>query len=231
MHNRILSLLMALILVFALAVNTSAVDDAVIMPDLTEKGSLTFVMDVNGVKLDSGNLNMYYVATVEKVTEKQYDFRLLDALTAVGATLDTDDLYDSVQAQQLLAHAHKALEQYLTLPIKDGQVRFDGLDAGLYLVWQRPEDASDGYDAMLPFLISVPKWQNGMYVLNVDADPKVPLETEPTEPPPPPPPPPPELPKTGQLNWPVPVMAVAGVILIFVGWLSCLRRKRSENEE
>ena len=160
-----------------------------------------------------------------------YDFRLLDTLAAAGATLNTDDLYNGAQAEDLLAHAQALSAQYLSQPIRDGKVHFADLEAGLYLVWQRPEDASEGYDAIAPFLISVPKWQNGKYTLHVDADPKVPLETEPTEPPPPPPPPPPELPKTGQVNWPVPVMAVAGVILIFVGWLSCLRRKRSENEE
>ena len=231
MHNRILAILLALILVVAFAVNASAVEETVSMPDLSKKGSLTFTMDVDGEPLDSGNLNLYHVATVVQVTDKRYDFRLLEELTAIGATLDTDDLYDSVQAQRLLIHAQDALDDYLTLPIENGKVRFNGLETGLYLVWQRPDDASDGYDAILPFLISVPKWQNGMYTLNVDADPKVPFETKPTEPPPPTPPPPPDLPQTGQLNWPVPVMTVAGVTLVITGWALCLRRKRIEDEE
>ena len=131
----------------------------------------------------------------------------------------------------MLQAAKSVLTDYLRAPIADGKVSFSDLKAGLYLVWQDDADASDGYDAIHPFLISVPRWQNGAYAMHVEADPKVPLETEPTTPPPPPPPPPPELPQTGQLNWPVPVMAVTGMALFVVGWILCWRGKRMENEK
>ena len=55
MKNRILSLLMALVIIFAFAVNASAAD----MPDFSQKGSLEIIMDVDGVPLDGGFLNMY----------------------------------------------------------------------------------------------------------------------------------------------------------------------------
>jgi LPXTG-motif cell wall-anchored protein len=231
MKNRILSLLLALGLVFAFAVNASATELPVEMPDLGEKGSLSFTMDVDGEPLDSGRLNLYYVATVEPVDKKQYDFRLVEALAAAGAQLDTGALQNGAQAVQLLEKAMQVLPGYRSAPIEDGKVSFAELDAGLYLVWQREADASEGYAAIQPFLISVPRLQNGSYVMHVVADPKVPFETEPTEPPPPPPPPPPDLPQTGQLNWPVPVMGFAGVVLFITGWVLCVRRKRIEHEE
>lgn len=232
MYNRILAVLLALILVVGFAVNVSATEQKVgTMPDLSQDGSLTFLMDVDGEPLEGGSLSLYYVATLTQVTESQYDFRLLDALIADGATLDTGDLYDSEQAQALLVHARKVLGQYQSSPITEGKVRFDGLQTGLYLVWQRPEDATAGYDAIAPFLISVPKWQDGDYALDVEAGPKVPLETEPTEPPPPPPPPPPEFPHTGQLNWPIPLMAICGVVLLILGWILCAGRKRCDHEK
>jgi hypothetical protein len=232
MYNRILSILVALSLLFVCAVKTSAMaQESATMPDLTQKGSLTFTMDVEGVPLDSGSLNLYYVATVTLMTHKQYDFRLLDALAAAGGRLNTQDLYDDEQAWDLLIVAQDALDQYLTQPIRDGKACFTALEAGLYLAWQSPDDASEGYDAIAPFLISVPRLQDEVYVMDVEADPKVPLETEPTTPPPPPPPPPPELPQTGQLNWPVPVMAVTGMALFVVGWILCWRGKRMENEK
>jgi hypothetical protein len=234
MHNRILAILVGLSMLFAFAVNASGAEAVETMPDLTQKGSLTFRMDVDGVPLDGGKLNLYYVATVELVSEKVYDFRLLDALVRGGGTLDTQALYDGVQAQRLLGCAQEVLEGYLSAPIAAGRAQFSDLEAGLYLIWQRPEDATAGYAAIAPFLISVPKWQDGQYTLQVVADPKVPFETEPTEPPPsttPPPPPPPELPQTGQLNWPVPVMAVTGALLIIVGWILCAGRKRCEHEK
>ena len=227
MYNRILAILMAVSLSFVLAVNTSAAEGG--LPDLTQKGSLTFTMDVDGVSLDSGNLNMYFVAAAE-YTEGAYDFKLLDELVNGGATLDADDLYDDVQAIQLLSFAQDILDDYLSRPIEDGNVCFTDLKAGLYLVWQRPEDASEGYDAIAPFLISIPKLQGGKITLHVTAKPKVPLETTPTTPPPPPPPPPPNVPQTGQLNWPVPVMAVSGAVLMLVGWVLCAGRKRCDDE-
>ena len=102
MYNRILAILLALVLVFAFTVNASASDMPVEMPDLSQKGSLEFTMDVDGVPLDSGSLNLYYVATVTQVEEGRYDFQLVDKLTDTGAKLDTNDLYDGVQAEKLL---------------------------------------------------------------------------------------------------------------------------------
>ena len=229
MYNRILAVLLALAMVFAFAVNVSASDMPVEMPDLSLKGSLEFTMDVDGVPLDTGSLNLYYVANIIQVEEDRYDFQLVRELADAGAKLDTNDLYDGVQAEKLLESSKAVLPDYLTASIVDGKASFADLNAGLYLVWQNEEDASEGYAAIHPFLISVPRWQNGAYAMHVDADPKVPFETEP--PTPPPPPPPPHLPQTGQLNWPVPVMAISGVILLITGWALCLRRKRIENEE
>ena len=233
MKNRILSLATALVLLFAMVISASAAlaDEPVTMPDLTKEGSLRLTMDVAGEPLTDGYLNVYRVADVVLVSEHVYDFRLLDSLASAGATLDTQDLYDGAQSDALLEIAREVLPEYLRAPIEEGQVYFPDLETGLYLVWQADADASTGYDPIHPFLISVPRWQNGAYTLYVDADPKVPLHTEPTEPPPPPPPPPPELPQTGQLNWPIPAMAAAGAVLLIVGWILLAGRKRAGNEE
>ena len=232
MRKRILTILLALILVTTFAVDAFAAEEGtMIMPDLSQKGSLTLIMYAGGKPLNSGKLNLYQVATVTKVTDQQYDFQLLEELAAIGATLNTSDLYNKNQAQELLLYAQDALDQYRTLPIENGKVRFEDLDTGLYLVWQHPDDASTGYNAILPFLISVPKWQNGNYELDVEATPKVPIETVPTEPPPPPPPPPPDLPQTGQLNWPIPLMAVSGAVLLIIGLILCTSRKRCGHEK
>lgn len=230
MKNKILSLLMALGLVFAFAVNASATAVNNTLPDLNQKGSLSFTMEVDGVALDTGSLKLYRVADIVRVDDTHYDFRLVDALSA--ATLNTEDLSDSAQAEALLDAAKKALPAPLSAPISEGQAVFKELETGLYLVWQAEADASENYAAIQPFLISVPRLQNGSYALDVKALPKVPFTPPPTtEPPPPPPPPPPDLPQTGQLNWPVPIMAITGLILVIVGWSLCWRRRRIENEK
>ena len=52
-----------------------------------------------------------------------------------------------------------------------------------------------------------------------------------TSEPPTPPPPPPDLPQTGQLNWPIPTMAIAGAVLLVLGWILLAGRKRVDHEE
>lgn len=40
----------------------------------------------------------------------------------------------------------------------------------------------------------------------------------------------PELPQTGQLNWPIPVLVIAGLVLFMLGWSMFFKPKRDANE-
>lgn len=227
MKKRILSLLFALVLASCLSLTVYASHP---VPDLSKKGSITFVMNMDDVLLDGGRLNLYKVADIIEVNGN-YGFRLIDALW--GADVDLDKLTDPAVADRLLTLAKAARLPAVTVPIAEGRAAFPDLSAGLYLVWQADADATEGFSPIQPFLISIPKFQDGEYILDIIADPKVPLETEPTEPtepPPPPPPPPPHLPQTGQLNWPVPVMAALGSVLFVLGLILYSGRKAADDE-
>lgn len=228
MKNRILSILLALVLMFVLAVNASATTE---MPPLDEKGSLTLVMSYDGKALEDGKVNILRIGSVEEVADGKYDFHIFAPLGRESIT--QEELYDPDVAKELLKNGKKQyMKNILSAPILDGSVVFQDLEAGLYVVWQEEVDACDGLSAFQPFLISVPRWQYDHYDLNVVAAPKVPMKPEPTEPPgPPPPPPPPELPYTGQLNWPIPVMAVLGTMLMVIGLILCANRKRDGYEK
>jgi LPXTG-motif cell wall-anchored protein len=39
------------------------------------------------------------------------------------------------------------------------------------------------------------------------------------------------LPQTGQLNWPIPAMAIAGAVLLVLGWILLAGRKRAGHAE
>lgn len=231
MKNRILSMLMALVLVFALAVNASATSE---MPQLHEKGSLTIVMHYNGTPLNSGKLNALRVGAVEELSGGSYDFRIFAPLGRERVT--QHELYSPQVAEELLAAGKKLYARdILSAPIENGNASFADLDTGLYLVWQEAGDVSEGLSAIQPFLISVPRWENDHYTLDVVASPKVPLLPEPTEPSTtptePPDKPPPQLPQTGQLNWPIPIMATVGLLLLIIGLLLCAGRKRRDYEK
>ena len=109
-------------------------------------------------------------------------------------------------AAELAAYAGRA-EVLCTAATADekGVVCFAGLGEGLYLLMQ-----ADGLFA--PFLVTVPL--DGDYT--VDATPKMTLA--PTAPTPTPAPTEPKLPQTGQLWWPVPVLAVLGLFCVAIGW-------------
>ena len=119
-----------------------------------------------------------------------------------------------------------------TQSVKDGKATFSGLGVGLYLIVQNK--AAEGYTKLNPFLVSVPYMEDGQYCYHVTAAVKSELEREPETTPPTTPPstPPPNLPQTGQLNWPVPVLAAAGMVMLLLGtWFRSGRKKETEYEE
>lgn len=222
MKNRILSALLALVLMSALIVHASAAHP---VPDLSQNGSLTFVMDLDGTALDNGNLNLYKVGEIAE-DDGNYFFQLMDE-----REITKESQIDENLAKEMLTLAKEMSLTKLTAPIEEGSAEFTDLPVGLYVVWQDEKDATKGLFPIQPFLISVPRFQNGTYEPDVLAKPKNAPETIPPESTEPPPPPPPKLPQTGQLNWPVPVMALTGTMLFVMGWILCMSRKRIGNEK
>ena len=227
MKKRIVSLLIAMVLLCCMPFEAFALES---VPDLSAKGSITFQMSYGGVKLDGGRMNICKVGEFARV-DGDYVFRLLPSLG--GNVLSEKDAASSETAAKLLGLVKSKNLEKTSAPISKGQVVFKNLSVGLYLVWQDSGDATPGYSAIQPFLISIPQIEGSEYVYDIVCKPKVPLKPKPSTPPPPPntPPPPPELPPTGQLNWPVPVMGVAGFVLFVFGLIFDMREKRAENEK
>ena len=218
----------------------------------------------NDVPLRGGELTLYQVAAVKR-TDGSLSYAYTGDFTGCGVPLG--DLSDSTLADRLAKY----------LPTGVSGV------SGLYLVMQT--EASHGYEAIKPFLVSIPLPDGDSWIYDVDATPKVgatipdtpetppdtpdtPPETPETPPDTPDTPPDtpdipeqpdtpdtpvspdspdspvspdspdnpvspenpdnpvspsnpdkPVLPQTGQLNWPVPVLAVSGVLLFAAGWV------------
>ena len=219
MVNRIKAMAVVLLLVCGLTVPAFAAHP---VPDLSRPGSITFVMSLEGTALNGGKLNLYQVGEIVE-DDGNYSFGLIEALRGSGLSLT--DLSDAKLAQNLLEVAKAVKLPKITESIQEGAAVFSSLPVGLYLAFQNEADATKGYSALQPFFISVPQLQGDTYVLDIIARPKVPLK--PAPPTPPPPPPPPEIPPTGQLNWPVPVMASLGGLLLVLGLILCARGKRT----
>lgn len=187
------------------------------VPGETRTGSITVNMAYNGEAVTGGTLTAYRVGEIME-DDGNYSFGKTEAMAGFAGS------YDSLDSENLAKEvaafvAKNGVSTCTTVANTDGTVVFSSLEMGLYLIIQT--EASDGYDAVTPFLVAVPGNEDGIYVYDIDATPKMGTLTE-AEPEPEPTTPTtptgPTLPQTGQLNWPVPVLAVLGLLLMTLGW-------------
>lgn len=213
-------------LVLALILALSPLVQAHPVPDLTKNGTISIEIRFQGEAVDGGSMELYRVGDIVE-ENGNYFFALVPQLAHSGLSLD--DINDPALAGELARLVGDSGLESQSAPVEDGIAAFEDVAPGLYLVMQHK--AATGFAPLNPFLLSMPRYDNGTYVTDISARPKVPLETEPTEPtnptePTPPGPLVPQLPQTGQLNWPVPLLAVLGLTFFAVGWMLCFRSRR-----
>lgn len=224
-----------LIILLALTICGSMTAMAIETPDTDRSCSLTIGMDWEGEPLDGGSLTLCRVGTIVE-DDGDYHFALLPEL---GGGVLTEEELNAPDTARTLAEKSAELSLYtVTAPISEGKAVFEALATGLYVVTQK--EATEGYAAIRPFLVSMPVWNGECYVYDMEANPKVPLQPEPTqpsepsepsEPTEPTEPGEPDLPQTGQLNWPIPLMACTGLVLFCMGWMLYFRDKREHGHE
>jgi len=193
------------------------------VPDESKQGSITVKMEYNGKPVNGGIFTAYYVGEIRE-DDGNYSFvKTPDMASFPGdyTSLDSPelaaDIADYVKENNLPSRAQ--------VTNQNGKAVFSDLELGLYLIVQTK--SSKGFHRVSPFLVAVPMNQDGHYVYDVTAQEKIQLDqkpepTDPTDP---------LLPQTGQVNWPVPVLAVLGLLLFSAGWALRFQKKRDASEE
>lgn len=183
-------------------------------------GSITVTFIDDREIITDGEVIIYHVADVN-VSDEEYIYQYTDEWKSCGILLK--DVQSAAFAEQLEIYAKEQKIYGKKIPLDDkGSVRFTELQDGLYLVGQSVE--SKGYCPIKSFLLTIPVIENGEMIYNVEAFPKMEPETDkPDEENVPedseePKKQPTKLPQTGQLNWPIPIMAIIGLILFTIGW-------------
>ena len=208
MKRRILALIAAVLIVCGTSLTVFA-----ITPDELQSGTMKLTTSPNG------EVTIYRVGDLEE-DDGNYSFVL------IGAYAESDAKLDDIQAPELAAKLAETAKHDKSGIKKtadaEGKLTFD-VEAGLYLFVQ----TKAGKDGKLfnPFLISMPNCEDGVYTNEVDATPKIsiaPDEQETSKPTTKPGVSPGgstggRLPQTGQLNWPVPLLACSGLLLFIVG--------------
>lgn len=213
MRKQILSLIAAALLLCSLSLTAFAHP----VPDTTRTGSIHVTMQQDGAPVAGGSLTIYRVALLAE-DDGNYSFALTDEFAPTG--LGLEELQSATLAASFAQYAQdNAIPGRTQAIAADGTVTFE-TELGLYLVTQK--EPAPGYNAVEPFLVAVPNLDGEDYVYDVDAGPKITLTTAPTPvptaTPQPTTPPGPTLPQTGQLNWPVPLLAMLGLCLFVIGW-------------
>ena len=229
-----LALSMSLVLPLTSIPASAAESNETLDPD--RKGSIsitfTFYDEDTGktVPVAGGNsVGLYKVADAVYVDQAGWRFKADSRFAKIGEFPGTSEELD----KQNLDLAEKLEDMSRSYDFdygpkemnSKGEVSFDGLPVGLYLVMQAEQSKdSDKKYVIAPFLISIPlRDKSGALIYDVTAKAKpVGVVKEVV---PPPPPKPKRVPQTGQLWWPVMAFGTAGVLLVCAGLLRKSRRQ------
>ena len=224
-----LRVLLAAALILALTVGAAALD-------LTQTGSLSLTVATEQHAASKPEVVAYRVA------EGAIQNHNLVFVSLVGADYDFNNL-TTADVEALAAIDVTGLESYTVTGDEQGNVKFDDLPIGMYLVKLQ----NGGNFSMTSFVAPVPVGGSGGWDFSVEAAPKVSYYTPPYNPPTEELPDP-EVPKdqpeeeleeiededvplaelsdTGLLQWPIAVLIAGGLALIVVGVVVDRRARR-----
>lgn len=218
MKKRILCCLLCCIAILWLTAASAFAAD--LFPDPDRTGSIAFDFSAGGKDFPGGSVELRQVAALRADGE---NLDWCEDFVPVGLPIEALESNDCAGKLRLYAAAARIPATQVEIG-SNGLGKAQELAPGVYLMSQ--EEPFEGYLELSPALITLPLRESGQWIYDVDAMPKLETlreettvpTTEPT---------PPHLPQTGQTNWPVPVLALGGSVLILLG--ICLRRdKRNE---
>lgn len=220
--RKITVLLLALLLVASLCFTVSAHDVPVERDDCTIEIRIRY----NGENVDGGTLTVIKVGYVDEEDGNYFFSRVGD-----DALLEDVASADAVAALKKYYADNKGSISFetQTADAKEGICQFSGLSTGLYLVIQ--QTPAPGFSALNASLVSVPQLVDGVYEYNISVAIKSELKREDPTDPTPTAPTVPDLPQTGQLNWPIVVMAVVGMLMFLLGWVTYSKTAKKIHEE
>lgn len=185
------------------------------VPDIERTdGMIEVVLCDDGAPVVGGELKVVRVGYIYEENGDYSFHRFVD-------DAPVEEVQSAATAESMVQFFQSHKEQYAFDTLvssvgEEGKVQFQGLEMGLYLIMQ--DVPAPGYSAIKPFLVTLPYMQDGEYCYRISSAVKTALEREPvpTEPEPTKPSGD-KLPQTGQLNWPVPVLAVCGLVCVLIG--------------
>ncbi len=203
------------------------------LPDLSIRGTLTISMKKDGKIVSGGEFEIYHIAnTAESKGSLKYVFT--KNFKNCGLS------FDNIESDKFASDLENYIKSNKISGVRknvdnNGIVKFSQLEAGIYFVIQN--EAAKGYSKANPFTVSLPAFEDGKYNYKVNANPKFgfskpekPTQTttttvnpsKPTDN---------QLPKTGQLNLPIPILTALGGCMLVSGLVIRSSGRKEENEK
>lgn len=227
MIKRIWAIMMAVLLLLCLPVSACAAAHVVTAPS----GSITVKVVHNGTALKGLELTAYRVGDLVKTDSGKTEFQRVFVRKSLNEQIwsDPEGLAEELRTF-VKNNSHMTFAKQCKAADEKGNVMFDDCVPGVYLIVQERNYSLNGiaYGKMKHFLVTVP--YNGNYQVDVTGKTSLDVFQEPEATSPTRPgsgsPGGSRLPQTGQVNWPVPVLASSGMLLFFVGWILYRREEK-----
>lgn len=220
--------LFAVLLCLVCTLSASGIAAYAIDPIALDKDvSLTVTFESGGVCVPNGEFSLYRVADTDEWAHFTASGDFSGYMGTINGFETAEDWDAAAEALVRFAADNKIMPLQKKSTADDGTVTFsDGLKPGLYLV-TCAETVFKGYTyTALPALVCLPGRDDSSDALQYDVQ-VIAKAGGVLNPTPPPPEPPEDLPQTGMLWWPVPVLLVCGLLSVVIG---VTRRRSSENE-
>lgn len=227
-----ISMLFIVVLFIISSANITAL--AAELPDLSTKGTIKITMKKGGNPVPGGEFEIYHIANVsESNGALQYTF----TTDFKNCTLPLNNIESDKFSSDLERYINSNKISGIKMNVgNNGIAEFSNLDAGLYFIMQN--ETANGYNKANSFTVSLPAYENGKYNYTVNATPKFSFsdtsDTENTTQPTtvkPQKPTDANLPKTGQLNLPVPILLTTGICMLVLGLVIRFSGRKEKNEE
>lgn len=160
---------------------------------------------------NNGNLHMEPL--------EAYKSFVFDSLTQEDVRILLDKLCKTIKTSESKADTYPELSPLVVKQAgTDGKIHFDNLVAGVYLLMKDNKESSDKLE-MSPALVYLPNYnQDGdSWEHTATVNPKFDWHAD-VDPNPHPVAPDTKLPQTGMVQWPVPLLVLAGLFLLLVGY-------------